>query len=133
MDLNWHANRGRPRDCRAAKHTQCAEMREPTGESREGGMPEEGTLLRREPGDLPFNRVINPACTAYPVWLPFTEVDMASVVASGKVLSLSDRLVLGFSAVLLGGFLVFGVGFANSATIHETAHDVRHANGFPCH
>lgn len=91
-------------------------------------------FVRREPGDLPFNRVTSPACTAHPVQMPLTEVDMASTVAStGKVLSVSDRLILGFSALLLGGFLVFGVGLANSATIHDTAHDVRHANGFPCH
>jgi cobalt transporter subunit CbtB len=68
------------------------------------------------------------------VQLPFTEVDMAAnTVSTGKVISVSDRLILGFSALLLGGFLVFGVGLANSATIHDTAHDVRHANGFPCH
>jgi cobalt transporter subunit CbtB len=68
------------------------------------------------------------------VQLPFTEVDMAAnTVSTGKILSVSDRLILGFSALLLGGFLVFGVGLANSATIHDTAHDVRHANGFPCH
>jgi cobalt transporter subunit CbtB len=68
------------------------------------------------------------------VQLPFTEVDMAAnTVSTGKILSVSDRLILGFSALLLGGFLVFGVGLANSATIHHTAHDVRHANGFPCH
>jgi cobalt transporter subunit CbtB len=68
------------------------------------------------------------------VQLPFTEVDMAAnSISTGKVLSVSDRLILGFSALLLGGFLVFGVGLANSATIHDTAHDVRHANGFPCH
>ena len=96
-------------------------------------MLERATFPRREPGDLPFNRVINPACATYLVQSPFTEVDMASHVALGKTLSLSDRLILGFSALLLGGFLVFGVGLANSATIHDTAHDVRHANGFPCH
>jgi cobalt transporter subunit CbtB len=96
-------------------------------------MPEEKTLPRREPGDLPFNRVINPACATYLAQLPFTEVDMASNVVSGKILSFSDRLILGFSALLLGSFLVFGVGLANSQTLHDTAHDVRHANGFPCH
>ena len=99
---------------------------------------EQKCLARREPGDLPFNRVISPARATYLVQLPFTEVDMAANVVSGKVLSpsnrsIADRLILGFSALLLGGFLVFGVGLANSATIHDTAHDVRHANGFPCH
>ena len=36
-------------------------------------------------------------------------------------------------ALLFGGFLVLGVGFANSATIHDVAHDGRHALAFPCH
>ena len=89
--------------------------------------------MRREPGDLPFNRAISLTRMGEPMQLPFTEVDMAANVVSGKVLSLSDRLIIGFSALLLGGFLVFGVGLANSATLHDTAHDVRHANGFPCH
>ncbi len=36
-------------------------------------------------------------------------------------------------ALLFGGFLVLGVGFANSAVIHDAAHDGRHALAFPCH
>jgi cobalt transporter subunit CbtB len=115
---------------------QGAAKRQPLVKTREGGKSRkmESHLVRREPGDLPFNRAISPACTALPVQLPFTEVDMAAnSFSTGKVLSVSDRLILGFSALLLGGFLVFGVGLANSATIHDTAHDVRHANGFPCH
>jgi cobalt transporter subunit CbtB len=36
-------------------------------------------------------------------------------------------------AVLLGGFILFGVGFANPAMLHKTAHDARHAFAFPCH
>jgi cobalt transporter subunit CbtB len=48
-------------------------------------------------------------------------------------LSLSDRLVAGLFAAALGAFLVFGAGFAHSSVLHDTAHDVRHANGFPCH
>jgi cobalt transporter subunit CbtB len=115
---------------------QGALKRQPLAKSREGGKSckVQQHFVRREPGDLPFNRAISPACTTYLVQLPFTEVDMAAnVVSTGKILSLSDRLILGFSALLLGGFLVFGVGLANSATIHDTAHDVRHANGFPCH
>jgi cobalt transporter subunit CbtB len=47
--------------------------------------------------------------------------------------SLSDRLVAGVLALLLGSFLIFGAGFAHSSVLHDTAHDVRHANGFPCH
>ena len=37
------------------------------------------------------------------------------------------------AAMLLGSFLLFGVGFANSNALHEATHDARHAFGFPCH
>jgi cobalt transporter subunit CbtB len=33
----------------------------------------------------------------------------------------------------LGLFLVFLAGHAQSAALHDAAHDVRHATGFPCH
>ena len=36
-------------------------------------------------------------------------------------------------ALLFGAFLVLGTGFANSTTIHNAAHDGRHALAFPCH
>jgi cobalt transporter subunit CbtB len=36
-------------------------------------------------------------------------------------------------AGLLGVFILFGVGFAGSATLHNAAHDARHAFAFPCH
>lgn len=39
----------------------------------------------------------------------------------------------GLLAILFGAFLVYGVGFAGAATIHNAAHDVRHAFAFPCH
>lgn len=52
-------------------------------------------------------------------------------------LSLTDRIgartVAGLIALFLGGFLVFGVGLANSETLHDAAHDTRHSYGFPCH
>jgi len=36
-------------------------------------------------------------------------------------------------ALVFGAFLVLGTGFAHSQTIHDAAHDVRHAFAFPCH
>lgn len=36
-------------------------------------------------------------------------------------------------ALLLGVFLVFGVGLAGSEVLHNAAHDARHIFGFPCH
>ena len=37
------------------------------------------------------------------------------------------------AAMLVGAFLVFGAGFANSAAMHDAAHDSRHSIAFPCH
>ena len=36
-------------------------------------------------------------------------------------------------ALTLGAFIIYGVGFAAPAAIHNAAHDVRHAYAFPCH
>jgi cobalt transporter subunit CbtB len=33
----------------------------------------------------------------------------------------------------LGLTLLFVAGHAQSSTLHDAAHDVRHATGFPCH
>jgi cobalt transporter subunit CbtB len=67
--------------------------------------------------------------------IPFaiTEVVMATSTVSSIPLSLSDRLTAGIIALMIGGFLVFGAGLANSAVLHDTAHDTRHSYGFPCH
>ena len=43
------------------------------------------------------------------------------------------RVVAGLVALALGAFLIWGVGFAHAQTLHDTAHDVRHGFGFPCH
>ena len=36
-------------------------------------------------------------------------------------------------ALIFGAFIVLGAGFAQSSTIHDAAHDVRHSFSFPCH
>ena len=36
-------------------------------------------------------------------------------------------------AAFLGLFILYGVGFASPLTIHNAAHDSRHAFTFPCH
>jgi len=36
-------------------------------------------------------------------------------------------------ALIFGVFMVFGAGFAQSSTIHNAAHDTRHAVSVPCH
>jgi len=47
-------------------------------------------------------------------------------------LSATTTLPILFVA-LLGGLIVFVAGHAQSGTLHDAAHDVRHATGFPCH
>lgn len=50
-----------------------------------------------------------------------------------RPLTLSQRIAAGLSALFLGGFLTFGVGLSQSDSLHNAAHDTRHAIGFPCH
>jgi cobalt transporter subunit CbtB len=57
---------------------------------------------------------------------------MTTAVQS-RTLSFSQRIAVGMSALFLGSFIVFGVGLAQDARLHNAAHDTRHATGFPCH
>lgn len=50
-----------------------------------------------------------------------------------RPLSVSDRLVAGVLALLLGSFLIYGAGLSHAQSLHDTAHDTRHSYGFPCH
>ena len=45
----------------------------------------------------------------------------------------SASLVQVAFVALLGLTILFVAGHAQSATLHDAAHDVRHATGFPCH
>ena len=38
-----------------------------------------------------------------------------------------------FLAIVLGIFILYGVGFAQPQLLHDAAHDTRHAFAFPCH
>ncbi len=83
--------------------------------------------MSRESGDLPNNdRAICPQP------LVSTEGDMTATVQSRSI-SFTQRLAVGVSAMFLGSFVIFGVGLAQDARLHNAAHDTRHAIGFPCH
>ena len=45
----------------------------------------------------------------------------------------ANRVVPAVLALLFGGFLILGVGFIQPSTLHNAAHDGRHAMAFPCH
>lgn len=57
----------------------------------------------------------------------------AKILTATRPLSVSDRLVAGVIALLLGSFLIYGAGLSHAQTLHDTAHDTRHSYGFPCH
>jgi cobalt transporter subunit CbtB len=44
-----------------------------------------------------------------------------------------NRLTAAFLSALLGTFLIIGVGLSNADTLHNAAHDTRHAFTFSCH
>lgn len=48
-------------------------------------------------------------------------------------LTTQQRMAAGALALVLGVFLLIGAGFAHSSSLHNAAHDTRHALGFPCH
>ena len=52
---------------------------------------------------------------------------------SNTLISTQERLAIGAMRLLLGTFMVLGIGFAQSEVVHNAAHDTRHALTFPCH
>ncbi len=54
-------------------------------------------------------------------------------VKTSSLASVQSRVTAGLCAALLGVFVIWGVGFAQSATLHNAAHDGRHGFSFPCH
>ncbi|UGV26518.1 cobalt transporter [Rhodopseudomonas boonkerdii] len=44
-----------------------------------------------------------------------------------------NAVVQAVLAMALGLFIVGVVGFSHISAVHNAAHDVRHANAFPCH
>jgi cobalt transporter subunit CbtB len=57
----------------------------------------------------------------------------AHTSSSLSSLSVSRRLAAGFALLFVGATLTFAVGLSSMAVAHNTAHDTRHAIGFPCH
>jgi cobalt transporter subunit CbtB len=58
---------------------------------------------------------------------------MTARILSSSSVSVSNRVAAGLALALIGMTLTFVVGFSNMAVAHNTAHDTRHAIGFPCH
>ncbi len=56
---------------------------------------------------------------------------LASVKKSSGSLAQAAGSIMAVMAI--GVALMFVAGHAQSATLHDAAHDMRHATGFPCH
>jgi len=48
-------------------------------------------------------------------------------------ISLSQKLIAGSLALFIGLSLIYGTGIIQNMAVHNGAHDMRHATGFPCH
>jgi len=57
----------------------------------------------------------------------------ARIVSTSSSSSASRRIATGFALLFIGATLTFAVGLSNMAMAHNSAHDTRHAIGFPCH
>jgi len=57
-------------------------------------------------------------------------LEVSQIEAVAEATSVMMPAVLAFS---IGLFLVFGAALANSSTLHNAAHDGRHAFTVPCH
>lgn len=54
---------------------------------------------------------------------------IAPVAAAGA----TNTALAAVAAILFGALVIFGVGFAAPAALHNAAHDGRHSFAFPCH
>ena len=53
--------------------------------------------------------------------------------ATESDVAISETLKARILAVAFGTAILFVVGFANSTSVHNAAHDTRHTLAFPCH
>lgn len=59
---------------------------------------------------------------------------MLRTAISGLLVSrIGERHLAALLSALIGLVFIYGVGFASPQTIHDAAHDTRHAFTFPCH
>ena len=54
-------------------------------------------------------------------------------VLSGRRIRRMEAIKPAILAIVLGIFILYGVGFAQPQLLHDAAHDVRHAFALPCH
>jgi len=58
---------------------------------------------------------------------------MNTTATASATRATGSRLVPALFAALFGLAVIFMTGHVQSQALHDAAHDVRHATGFPCH
>jgi cobalt transporter subunit CbtB len=58
---------------------------------------------------------------------------LGAIPVAGRTRARLARLWPCALAAALGLVLLYGVGFASPAPLHQATHDARHASGWPCH
>lgn len=61
------------------------------------------------------------------------EMKRMTTIAKTRASEKTTALLSVLGMALLGLTIMFAAGHAQTATLHDAAHDVRHATGFPCH
>ena len=89
---------------------------------REGGK----RAVTRESGDRPCRMV-----TRMPSGVTAKERNMNAMTQTAAKSGTTLASII--FAALIGATIIFFAGHAQSATLHDAAHDMRHATGFPCH
>lgn len=56
-----------------------------------------------------------------------------NVDSTSRAHAWKDKILPGMLAAMLGLLLLYAAGFAETAALHNAAHDGRHSGGFPCH
>lgn len=79
----------------------------------------------REPGDLP-GKTRNTAVGCDGNEDNMTTQTVKSTLSATKIVSLAFAAILGVAIISITGHVQAGA-------LHDAAHDVRHATGFPCH
>ena len=60
------------------------------------------------------------------------QTSAALPVAGTRALTISNRWPA-LAVLMIGLVVLYAVGFSTVPQAHNTAHDTRHASGFPCH
>lgn len=65
--------------------------------------------------------------------MPSTPVLLDNAQTQARSEALKDRILPAMLAGALGLVLLYAAGFAETAQLHNAAHDGRHSASFPCH